>query len=40
MMTQDEYLAIICVTLPLVTMAITVAVIVLKQGWIKKKGEG
>ena len=39
-MTTDEYLAIICVVLPMVTMAITVAVIALKQGWIKKKGEG
>jgi len=39
-MTQDEYLAIICVVLPLVTMAIAVAVIMWKQGWIKKEGEG
>ena len=39
-MTLDDYLAIISVGLPLVTMAIFSAVIVIKQGWIKQKGEG
>ena len=39
-MTLDDYLAIISVGLPLVTMAIFAVVIVMKQGWIKRKGEG
>jgi len=39
-MTPDDYLSIICVGLPLVTMAVVVAVIVMKQGWIIKKDEG
>ena len=37
-MTPDDYLAILSVGLPLVTMAIAVAVIVIKQGWKVKKG--
>ena len=40
-MTQDEYLAIICIALPLVTLAILAAVvIIMKLGWIKQEGEG
>jgi len=40
-MTTDEYLAIICVALPLVTLAILAAVvIIMKLGWIKQEGEG
>jgi len=37
-MTPDDYLAILSVGLPLVVMAIAVAVIVIKQGWKVKKG--
>ena len=39
-MTADDYLAILCVVLPMVTMAIVVAVIVMKQEWKIMKGEG
>jgi len=37
-MTSDDYLAIFCVAIPMVIQAIAVAVIVMKQGWIKPKG--
>ena len=39
-MTPDDYLTIYCVSLPLAVMAIFAVVIAMKQGWIKKKGEG
>jgi len=39
-MTPDDYLAIYSVSLPLAVMAIFAVVIAMKQGWIKKKGEG
>ena len=39
-MTPNDYLPIICVALPLVTMAIVVVMIVMKQGWKIEKGEG
>ena len=40
-MTQNDYLAILCVALPLVTLAILAAVvIIMKLGWIKQEGEG
>ena len=39
-MTPDDYLAILSVVLPMATMAIVVIVIVMKQGWKTKKGEG
>jgi len=39
-MATDDYLAIISVALPLAAMAISVAVIVMKQGWKIEKGEG
>ena len=38
-MTPDDYLPIICVALPLVTMAIVVVMIVMKQGWKIKEEE-
>ena len=37
-MTIDDYLAIICVALPLAVMAIVAAAIVLKQEWKTEKG--
>ena len=39
-MTPNDYLPIICVVLPLTATVIFTIVIVLKQGWIKKEGEG
>ena len=38
-MRPDDYLAILCVALPLVTLAIlATAVIIMKLGWIKQEG--
>ena len=39
-MTPDDYLAIISVGLPMVTMAMAAVMIVMKQEWRIKKGEG
>ena len=39
-MTPEEYLPIICAGLPLAATVIFMIVIMFKQGWIKKEGEG